>query len=210
MFQEEVMSNGNTIKVWDLLIRLFHWTLVGAFIVAYITQEEGSAWHIYSGYIIFALIAFRLLWGIVGTKYARFSSFIYSPKETFNYLKGLINRHPKHYIGHNPAGSWMVIALLISLSVATVSGVEIRSSEGGGNFFATVSNDVSMIKAARFENESDEENEGNESFWKDIHEASANIVLMLIILHILGVVVSSKLHNENLVRSMITGNKRSK
>ena len=104
----------------------------------------------------------------------------------------------------------MVIALLISLSVATVSGVEIRSSEGGENFFATVSNDVSMIKAARFENESDEENEGNESFWKDIHEASANIVLMLIILHILGVVVSSKLHNENLVRSMITGNKRSK
>ncbi|AVV84276.1 cytochrome B561 [Shewanella putrefaciens] len=95
-----------TIKVWDLLIRIFHWSLVGFFALAYLTEgeDEWMTIHSYAGYSILILLVFRLLWGVMGTHNARFSNFITRPKEVLVYLKGLITGKAKDYIGHNPAG----------------------------------------------------------------------------------------------------------
>ena len=91
---------NNEIRVWDLLVRVFHWGLVLAFTTAYLSGDEESSVHIYSGYIVMGLIGFRVLWGLVGTRYARFSDFVYSPGTVIQYLKDLAAKKPKRYIGH--------------------------------------------------------------------------------------------------------------
>ena len=107
--------------VWDPLVRIFHWTLVLAFITAYLTGDEENALHIYSGYYILGLVVFRILWGIIGSKYARFSSFNLSPRALVDYLTSLFSSGKgKQYTGHNPAGSWMVIIMLLSLLAMAV------------------------------------------------------------------------------------------
>lgn len=224
------MNNANNmnIKVWGILIRTFHWSLVVSFFIAYVSEEE-SLWHIYSGYTVFTLIIFRVLWGIMGSKYARFSNFLYSPAHTLNYLKTFIAKKPKRYLGHNPAGALMVVALLISLFVVTISGLKLYAIEEGKGPLA--GNNISIISAAYADDEYEgdkhkEEDEYKDSeykkedkhknnkhkedeFWEEIHETSTNFTLFLILLHVLGVVVSGKLHNENLIKSMLTGNKKS-
>lgn len=220
------MNNEKTIKVWDIFVRLFHWTLVASFVIAYLTQEEENLVHIYSGYTVLCLVVFRLLWGIIGTKYARFSDFVRSPKEVAKYVKELINKKPPRYIGHNPAGGWMIIALLMSLLVVTMSGLKIYAIEEGRGPLAKVNSELFVIGDAyadRDEHDDDddeykyksygeyeekENHEQDEEFWEEIHELSTNITLLLILLHITGVVVSGKLHRENLVKSMITGKKK--
>jgi len=214
-------QTNQTIKVWDPLVRLFHWSLLLAFIIAYVTGEEEATAHAYAGYVILGLLTFRILWGFIGTTYARFTNFIYSPETVFEYLKSLINRHPKHYLGHNPAGGAMVILLLISLLLASYTGLMAYGVEGPGPL-APDATPISLISTAQadddryedHEDDDDHESEGHEEgenekdeFWEDIHEATVNFLLLLIIVHVLGVIVSSHLHGENLVRSMITGKK---
>lgn len=155
--------------------------------------------------------------GVIGTRYARFANFLYSPADVLGYLKGLVTQYPKHYIGHNPAGGWMIMALLVSLLVVTVSGLKLYAVEEGKGPLAAVSPDISLIQTAYADDDEDEhdyrhegrshDEDESEDFWEEIHEASANFTLLLIILHIAGVVISSRLHNENLVRAMITGKK---
>lgn len=200
----------NQIKVWDPLVRIFHWSLVIAFTVAYLSGDEENAIHINAGYIILGLIIFRLIWGFIGSKYARFKDFTYSPRSIINYLKSLFTRQPKHYIGHNPAGGAMILALLIGLTVTTYSGLKIYAIEEGAGPLAQ-STELSLIKTAYADDDNhdgyDEDND--EEFWEEIHEASANIVLLLVVLHIVGVIVAGKLHNEKLIKAMITGKKTS-
>ena len=200
------MNNDNEIKVWDIFVRVFHWSLVIAFIIAYLTSEEENIWHIYSGYIVLGLITFRILWGFIGSKYARFSDFIYSPKTVFQYIKELAAKNPKHYLGHNPAGGWMVILLLISLFLVTISGLKVYAIEEGKGPLAD-SSDISIISKV-YANGHEEEEDEKEEFWEEIHEITTNITLVLIALHILGVIVASKLHKENLIKAMITGKKK--
>ena len=208
---------NNEIRVWDLLIRIFHWSLVLAFTIAYLTGEEESNLHIYSGYAVLGLITFRVLWGFIGTRYARFRDFIYSPKTVIQYLKDLFARKPKPYIGHNPAGGWMVIVMLLTLAVVTVSGLKVYAIEEGlgplaGEFPAV--NIISPVYASddsdAHENNERGEDEEAEEFWEEIHEVSSNFMLFLIFLHVAGVLVSSRLHDENLVKAMFTGKKTSK
>jgi cytochrome b len=212
------MSNENTVQVWDILVRIFHWSLVAAFAIAYFTSEEENIWHIYSGYAVLGLICFRVVWGIIGTRYARFTDFIYSPGVVFNYIKELTGKNPTHYTGHNPAGGWMIIALLASLFVVTTTGLKLYAVEEGLGPLAGVGPDFSIINKAhadRDEHDDDDEHKGGENgkheqeeeFWEEIHEASTNVTLLLIILHIAGVVVAGRLHKENLVKAMITGKK---
>lgn len=215
------MLTEATIKVWDILIRLFHWSLVICFVIAYLTAEEENSWHIYSGYAVLGLVIFRVLWGFVGTQYARFSNFLYSPGHVARYLKNLSAKNPEHYIGHNPAGGWMIIALLSSLLVVTVSGLKVYAEEEGQGPFAMARKNVTLISNAYAEQEDDDEalesapksqddaeNEQEEEFWEEIHEASTDFTLFLIFLHIVGVLVSSRLDHENLIKAMITGKKR--
>lgn len=207
------------IRVWDPLVRIFHWSLVLAFVVAYLSGEEESDIHIYAGYIIAGLLVFRLLWGFVGSRYARFSDFWYAPRDIIEYIKDMLSGSPKHYLGHNPAGAAMIFALLLSLVVVTYSGLKVYAIEEGAGPLAQ-GTEISLITSAHAddddehgeygEHEGDAEDEFWEEFWEEIHEASANFVLFLVILHIAGVFIAGKLHDENLVKAMITGNKERK
>lgn len=209
----------NEIRVWDPMVRIFHWSLALSFFVSYLTAEEENDLHIYAGYTVLGLIIFRLLWGVIGSKHARFRDFLYSPKELVVYLKSLLTNNPKHYMGHNPAGGWMIIALLISLFVVTISGLKVYAIEEGLGPLANVNTELSIINnsyASRDDEDEDDEeeyndherNEQEEDFWEEIHEASTNFTLFLIFFHIAGVIVTSKLHHENLIKSMITGKKQ--
>ncbi|MCS4503554.1 cytochrome b/b6 domain-containing protein [Arhodomonas aquaeolei] len=202
-----------TVRVWDPVVRLFHWSLVVAFTVAYLSSEEDSALHVYAGYVVLALIVVRLIWGVVGSRHARFGDFVRPPGEVFAYLRGLASGRPRHYLGHNPAGGWMVIALLVSLFAVTLSGVMLDTAEGGA-LAAAGSGSVAVIATAHADDgeygeygERGEGDEGGEEFWEEVHEASANVTLFLVFLHIAGVIVSSLLHRENLIRAMVTGRK---
>ncbi|MFV1973696.1 MAG: cytochrome b/b6 domain-containing protein [Thiohalobacterales bacterium] len=201
---------NNEIRVWDPLIRIFHWGLVLAFTVAYLSGDEESSLHIYSGYAVLGLIAFRVLWGLIGTRYARFSNFVHSPGSVFQYLKSLAGGKPKHYMGHNPAAGWMVMVMLLTLFVVTLSGLKVYAYEEGSDLFAGATPVVTVISAAYADSDSGGENEVFEEFWEEIHEVSSNFMLLLIFLHITGVIVSGRLHHEHLVRAMVTGKKTSK
>lgn len=218
---------NNEIRVWDPLVRIFHWGLVLAFSIGYLTGEEESNLHIYAGYTVLGLIIFRVLWGFIGPRYARFDNFVYSPKTVIQYLKGLVAKKPKHYIGHNPAGGWMVIAMLLCLCVVIVSGLKVYAIEEGLGPLAGETPALTIINStyasstyADSDDDGDSEYEENENgldeheeteeFWEEVHEVSSNFMLLLIFLHIAGVIVSGRLHDERLVKAMFTGKKISK
>ena len=209
------------VRVWDPLVRIFHWSLVLSFTIAYLSGEEEDDLHIYAGYVILGLIVFRLLWGFIGSRHARFSDFVCSPKVIIEHISDMMSGHPKRYLGHNPAGGAMVLALLLGLVVTTYSGLEVYAIEEGAGPLAQTNHaplivDVSIIRSAYADDddehhayESGEEDEDGEEFWEEIHEASANFVLFLVILHIAGVVISGRMNDENLVKAMLSGNKKS-
>ena len=101
--------------VWDLPTRTFHWLLALSFAGAYLTAESERLRevHMLLGYSAFGLVGFRLLWGVVGTRYARFTAFPLSPKAVVGYLRSLLKLSPRHYFGHNPAGSWAIVGMLL-------------------------------------------------------------------------------------------------
>lgn len=126
-------------QVWDLPVRVFHWLLAASFVAAYAISDS-ERWrnlHVTFGYTVLGLIAFRLLWGLVGTHYARFASFRYRPAEAINYLKEIATGRARHYTGHNPAGSWAVYAILALGIGAGVSGY-LTFNEIGGDAFEEV------------------------------------------------------------------------
>ncbi len=123
------------ILVWDLPTRLFHWLLAGSFAGAWLTAES-ERWrdvHVVLGYTFAGLIAFRLLWGLVGSRYARFSAFVKGPAAVASYLRSLLGPRPEHHVGHNPAGGWAVLALL-ALGAATAGSGFLTYSDLGGHF----------------------------------------------------------------------------
>lgn len=187
------MSLPQTIPVWDPLVRTFHWTLVPAFVIAYLSGEEILDLHVLAGYLIGGLVGFRVLWGFVGTRHARFSDFVRSPATVRDYLRSLISGRPQHYLGHNPAGGAMVVLLLILLALTTLSGLAFYGAKELAGPLAFLSA-YPLFASHGF---------------KELHEVCANLTLTLVAVHVAGVLVSSLLHRENLVRAMITGRKRS-
>lgn len=170
------MQDGSTsIRVWDPFVRFFHWSLVLSYAAAWASAEEFESLHEQTGYFVLTLIGLRLVWGLIGSRHARFSDFVSGPASVRDYLRSLRSGRPRHYDGHNPAGGWMVLGLLAGLVATGVTGVAM----GGGEH----------------------------ELWEEIHEVAANLTLLLVVIHVSGVVVSSLLHRENLVRAMITGNK---
>ena len=166
------------ILVWDLPTRLFHWLLAASFAGAWLTgdSERWRDLHLMLGYSVAGLIVFRILWGFVGSRYARFRSFLFRPSELAAYLRSLVARSPSHYLGHNPAGS-VAIFLLLALGLVTALSGWATYQELGGDWL------------------------------EELHEGAAVAMLAVVGVHIAGVLVSSLLHRENLVRSMITGRK---
>mgnify|MGYP001070884111 CR=1 FL=1 len=208
------MQTQEVTKVWDLAVRLFHWSLVAAFTVAYVTEDEWMDLHVWAGYIVAGLLAFRIFWGFIGPRHARFSDFIYNPATILAYLKDMLRLREKRYLGHNPAGGMMVLALLATLTLTTLSGMKLYAVEENAGPFANFEMNLSPVAVARADNDDDEEEHGGhghdegDEFWEEIHEFFANFTLLLVVLHIGGVVFSSMSHNENLPRAMVTGNKR--
>jgi cytochrome b len=179
------------IPVWDPVVRLFHWSLAGAFLVAYVTEDEWEMLHVNAGYLIGALIVLRLLWGFVGTPHARFSDFVRGPREVMTYAVAAVHlRAPRHF-GHNPAGGAMVVALLISLALTAATGIALY---GTTDFAGPLAGFWRGELAA--------------DVLEGIHEVGANLTLLLVVLHLGGVLFSSLEHGENLVKSMITGRKK--
>ena len=113
-----------TIRVWDPLVRILHWTLAGAFLVAWLTGDELAAVHLAAGYVVLAVVGVRTLWGIAGSRRARFSDFIYRPAKVLAYLGDLVRFRGKRYLGHSPAGGAMTVLLLVLAAAIGWSGIE--------------------------------------------------------------------------------------
>jgi cytochrome b len=162
--------------------------------VAYLSGDDLQSLHVYAGYTVSALIAFRLLWGFVGSKHAGFSDFVRGPSTVLNYLKDAARlRAPRYlgsYLGHNLAGGAMVVALLIALVVTVVSGM---ARYGATDFAGPLAGLFRGKEAA--------------DTLEGIHAFAANFTLFLVVLHLIGVSFSSLEHRENLVKAMITGRK---
>ncbi|HET9735188.1 MAG TPA: cytochrome b/b6 domain-containing protein [Burkholderiales bacterium] len=207
------MQEASSIKVWDVAVRVFHWSLVVLFFVAYFSGDDDSTLHVYAGYAVLALVAFRIVWGFIGSRHARFSDFVRGPAATLCYAKSLASGRPRHYLGHNPLGGWMVVALLVSLLATCWSGLEAYGEKGQGPL-ASLETSVIALAAANGDDRErrDGRKEGRDGkerdgFWEEVHEVLSNFTLFLVFLHVLGGFLSSWLHGENLIRAMITGYK---
>ena len=206
-------ATSSETRVWDPLVRLFHWSLVVTFTVAWLTADEESQWHELFGYVVIGLVVFRIIWGFIGTRYARFSDFVYSPATIWGYTKELLAGKAGRYLGHNPLGGAMVVALLVMLLATGLSGLALEDAEestgpSASNLTRMATSGPEFVARAMAKDDEEDENgeEGNE-FWKELHEFLANLTLLLVGLHIAGVLVSSLVHRENLIRAMITGRK---
>lgn len=128
------MSDGREkVLVWDLPTRAFHWLLALSFLGAYLSGEEDGfrALHVIFGYTIAGLVVFRIAWGVLGTRYARFSGFALAPRDALAYGRSLLAGAPQHFVGHNPLGSWASVALLAVLALAAASGIAANAELGG-------------------------------------------------------------------------------
>jgi cytochrome b len=172
-------ESGAGRRVWDPLVRLFHWSLVAAFLVAWATGDEENAIHIAAGYVIIALLAVRVVWGFVGTRHARFSDFVHRPATVVSFLADTVRLRAERYHGHNPAGGAMVIAMFVLLSAICGTGYMLTTDAYWGVHWV-----------------------------KEVHETLVNLMLVLIAVHLAGVILASLEHKENLVRAMVTGRKR--
>jgi cytochrome b len=200
-------DRNGTVRVWDPLVRIGHAVLILGFAIAFVTEGEPAWLHEWAGYAVGATVATRIAWGFVGPRTARFANFVVAPAAALTYLRRLlVFRAPRH-LGHSPAGGVMVVALLASLATTTISGVAyLGLSRDRGPLAPLLGAEAAALQAAA-------DQRGERTFrrpgrWlKEIHEAAANITLLLVIAHVGGVVLASVAHRENLPRAMITGRK---
>jgi cytochrome b len=165
------------VRVWDPFVRLFHWGAVALFATAFLSSDEKSL-HEPIGYAVLVLVSLRIAWGIIGTRHARFTDFVVRPNAVLQYLRLLRKGCAPRHLGHNPAGGTMILLLLAMLVLVAGSGWMTETDRWFG------------------------------VPWVDhLHHISAKLLLLLIGVHVAGVVVSSWMHRENLVRAMITGRK---
>jgi cytochrome b len=189
----KAMNESQTVKVWDVFIRVFHWALVGAFATAYLSAEDFESVHVWAGYAVLGLVAARLLWGVIGTEHARFANFVRSPVAAFRYVVDVVAGRARRFIGHNPAGAAMIVLMLVTLIALTISGVALYGADEGQGPLA------GMLAGS---------GEEVEHLLEEVHEFLANLMLAFIAIHVVGVVVESLVHHESLVRSMFTGRNR--
>ncbi|AZZ95242.1 cytochrome B [Hahella sp. KA22] len=168
-----------TVRVWDPLVRLFHWTLATACILNLWVLEDGSSWHEWVGYYAGGAIAIRVLWGFIGTPYARFRSFFPTPTRLKNYVGALMSGKPAETVGHNPMGGLMILALMFLVAALAVSGW--------------------MMSLDAF---------WGEDWLEEIHEGLANALMALMLIHIAAVSLYSRFGKENLIAAMVTGKKQ--
>lgn len=188
----DTRAPAHEVLVWDPLVRIFHWALVLAFAVAFVTEDEWLTWHVLAGYTVLGLVLFRLLWGVIGTRHARFTDFVYPPAVIRAYFRDLWRLQPPRYLGHNPAGGLMVILFLLSLLATILTGLAAYGAEEQAGPLAEIMAGTGKLG----------------KLMEAVHEFCANFTLGLVVLHGGGVFLASLRHRENLVWAMITGRKR--
>lgn len=167
------------VRVWDPLVRIFHWMVVAGCALNLFVLEEGETAHRFVGYTVAAALAVRIVWGFVGTRHARFSDFLPTPRRLAHYVRQLRRSAEPRMLGHNPAAAVMMLALMALLAGVTVTGWMIGLDAFWG---------VKWVK--------------------EVHESFANAILVLAGLHALAAIVESWRHRENLIWAMVTGRKR--
>lgn len=165
--------------VWDPLVRIGHWALVAGVVVAWLTRHGWRETHEWIGYATLLLVALRVAWGWVGPRYARFRQFVRSPAVTLRYAGEALARKEPRYLGHNPLGGWMILALLAAVTATGLTGWLYTTDAYWG---------VEWL--------------GN------VHESLSDLLFALAGLHILGVLTASRRHRENLIAAMLHGRKR--
>ncbi len=172
-------SDNDWVRVWDPLVRLFHWSLVLSFAIAWLSANAWEDIHTWAGYAAGGLIVLRLAWGFIGTPYARFSHFVRSPRTTLAYLRAVVTGSESRHVGHNPAGGAMIVALLLGMAATAFTGWLLTTDAFWGV-----------------------------SWMQHLHNWSAHGLILLVGLHLAGVALASYRHRENLVGAMIVGRKR--
>lgn len=165
--------------IWDLSVRLLHWALVALAAAAWFTRETRGPWHERIGYGVAVVVVVRIVWGFVGSRRARFADFVRGPSLTLPYARAVLAGRAPRYVGHNPLGGWMVVALLSTAALLCLSGWLFTTDWLWG--YAWLAN---------------------------THAALAWLLIALAALHVAGVILTSRHQRENLVRSMVDGRKR--
>lgn len=176
--ERPILPVAQRVLVWDAPVRVFHWLMVLCFAGAWLTaeSERQRLLHVCFGYSMAGLVGFRLIWGFLGSRYARFAEFVRGPRAVSRYLKGLLRGAPEHFRGHNPAGAVAILLLLGLTALVALAGHATYEELAG-------------------------------DWTEELHEGAAYALLLVVGVHVLGVLMSSVLHRENLVRAMISGRK---
>ena len=180
-------SNPKTrpVKVWDILVRFTHWTVAAGIIANLFFTEDGSDLHVYVGYTVLGLVVVRLLWGLVGTRYARFTSFFPTPTRLKHHLSALsVRRVDEQHLGHNPLAAIMMLSLWAVIIGLGVTGYLMETD---------IFSHIQLL--------------GNKDVLEEIHELLANSLYLLVPLHIVAAIAMSYWQRQNLIKSMITGKK---
>lgn len=186
----KAMRHHSSIRVWDPLVRLFHWGLAAAFTAGWLTRTGHYDWHLAAGYTVLGLVLVRLGWGFVGPRHARFADFVRGPRAVLGYLFDAVRGRARRHVGHNPAGGAMILAMLVTLLVIGLSGVALDAAENRAGPLAQTRLFLYTDLISR------------------LHTAATDLCLVLIGLHLLGVLHASLAHGENLPWAMVTGRKR--
>jgi cytochrome b len=176
--------------IWDLPLRLFHWLLALSMVASYVTAKLGfdwMQWHFYLGYWTIGLLVFRILWGILGPRHARFSSFIRNPSAIWLYLKGMLNPNSARTIGHNPVGGLMVLLMLLLVAI-----------QAGTGLFTT----DAVVWAGPYNPSVSESTAG---FLSTVHDWNFNFIIGAVVLHIGAIVFYALYKKQNLVVPMLHG-----
>jgi cytochrome b len=179
------------VPVWDPFLRLFHWGLVLLFILAYVTGSRPTYYsiHLAAGIAILGLVVFRILWGFIGPRPARFADFLRGPRAVIAHLRELAGGEHRPLAGHNPLGGWAVLVILLLVLVEVLSGLFASTFDYDGPLARLVPDEWAATMA-------------------DVHVLNLNLLLAVLFVHLAGVAVTSALGHENLVASMIHGRKR--
>jgi cytochrome b len=185
-------QDGEHRLVWDWPVRLFHWSLVASFLGAFVTNKLGVAYfkyHVWCGYAVIALVSFRILWGLLGTKHARFWNFVRGPRATWRYARDFWRGYAAHHAGHNPLGALMVLLLLGALGAQAAFGLFSNDEIFNvGPLAGYVSKQTSLLLTS-------------------LHRRTFYWIAAAVVIHVGAVILHVVGKRENLVRAMITGRK---
>jgi cytochrome b len=184
--------SGN-VKVWDRFVRIFHWSAAALALTCLLTEDEQLFVHVLAGYTLLGLLMLRIVWGFAGPTSARFTNFCYRPSEIWRYLRSLAGLRSRRYLGHSPAGGAMIVALIMVLILLGVTGMATYAAEEQAGPLAGLLAGASLT---------------TRSWLAGLHHVLANLLWLMIFVHLAGVALASFAHRENLVWSMVTGTKR--